>query len=102
MTLSEFKLIFYMEYFHRMYGRFVGLAFYIPAAYLWRKGYLSKSMKPRVLVFGGLILAQVIWSAEIYFVKKKTKKLATVKQLSWELLSHFKSNFSLVQKQSYL
>ena len=30
MTLSEFKFIFYWEWFHRMYGRFVGLTFYIP------------------------------------------------------------------------
>jgi len=58
MTLGEFKLIFYMEWFHRMYGRFVGLAFYLPAAYLWKKGYLTKAMKPRVIVFGSLILAQ--------------------------------------------
>lgn len=59
MTLSEFKFIFYWEWFHRMYGRFVGLTFYIPAIYLWRKGYLTKGMKPRTIVFGTLILAQV-------------------------------------------
>ena len=59
MTLSEFKFIFYWEWFHRMYGRFVGLAFYIPAIYLWRKGYLTKGMKPRTIIFGTLILSQV-------------------------------------------
>ena len=59
MTLTEFKFIFYWEWFHRMYGRFVGLTFYIPAIYLWRKGYLTKGMKPRTIVFGTLILAQV-------------------------------------------
>lgn len=58
MTLNEFKLIFYMEWFHRMYGRTVGLAFYLPAIYLWKAGYLTKSMKPRVIVYGSLILAQ--------------------------------------------
>lgn len=58
MTLGEFKFIFYMEWFHRMYGRFVGLTFYIPALYLWRKGYLTKDMKPRTIVFGSLILSQ--------------------------------------------
>lgn len=58
MTLSEFKFIFYMEYFHRMYGRFVGLAFYIPAAYFWARGYLSQGMKKRAIVFGSLILGQ--------------------------------------------
>lgn len=58
MTLGEFKLIFYMEWFHRMYGRMVGLTFYLPAAYFWKKGYLSKGMKTRSIIFGSLILAQ--------------------------------------------
>jgi len=58
MTLKEFKFIFRMEYYHRMYGRMVGLAFYIPAGYLWARGYLSAGMKKRALVFGGLILGQ--------------------------------------------
>ena len=60
MTLSEFKWIFYMEYWHRMYGRGLGLAFFIPAIYLWKKGYISKATKPRVALFGTLIVCQVI------------------------------------------
>ena len=61
-----------MEYFHRMYGRGIGLAFYLPAIYFWRKGYLSKGMKPRVLVYGGLILGQGLlgW----YMVKSGLKE----------------------------
>lgn len=59
MTLNEFKTIFYMEYYHRMYGRFVGLAFYIPAGYFWYKGFFSKGMKTRAVIFGSLILGQV-------------------------------------------
>ncbi|XP_057307266.1 cytochrome c oxidase assembly protein COX15 homolog [Hydractinia symbiolongicarpus] len=58
MTLNEFKTIFYMEYYHRMYGRFVGLAFYIPAGYFWYKGFFSKGMKTRAVIFGSLILGQ--------------------------------------------
>lgn len=58
MTLREFKFIFYWEYIHRMYGRLVGLTFYIPAAYFWARGYLSKGMKKRTILFGSLILGQ--------------------------------------------
>lgn len=47
-----------MEYYHRMYGRLVGLTFYLPAVYLWYKGHLSKGMKPRTIIFGSLILGQ--------------------------------------------
>ena len=34
MTLSEFKIIFYWEYAHRMLGRFIGLFFLLPLLYL--------------------------------------------------------------------
>ena len=30
MTLSEFKFIFFWEYFHRVFGRLIGLVFIIP------------------------------------------------------------------------
>ncbi|XP_070540473.1 heme A synthase COX15-like [Ptychodera flava] len=58
MTLEEFKWIFYMEYTHRMWGRAIGLVFALPAVYLWRKGWFSKAMKPRVIIYGSLILFQ--------------------------------------------
>nr|KAF6425202.1 hypothetical protein HJG59_009250 [Molossus molossus] len=58
MTLAEFKFIWYMEYSHRMWGRLVGLAYILPAAYFWRKGWLSRSMKGRVLALCGLVCFQ--------------------------------------------
>ncbi|KAK2500855.1 hypothetical protein MC885_010984 [Smutsia gigantea] len=57
-TLAEFKFIWYMEYSHRMWGRLVGLAYILPAAYFWRKGWLSRSMKGRVLALCGLVCFQ--------------------------------------------
>ena len=41
MTLKEFKIIFYWEYFHRILGRVIGLFFLIPLIYF----YFSKSLK---------------------------------------------------------
>lgn len=55
MTLSEFKRIWYMEYAHRTWGRFIGAAYALPAIYFWSRGYFNKGMKTRVLVFGTLI-----------------------------------------------
>ncbi|KAL5288665.1 COX15 family protein [Megaselia abdita] len=55
MTLEEFKFIYFMEYMHRMWGRGIGAFFALPAVYFWSKGYFSKGMKPRVLIFGTLI-----------------------------------------------
>uniref|UniRef100_A0A182RPD4 Cytochrome c oxidase assembly protein subunit 15 n=1 Tax=Anopheles funestus TaxID=62324 RepID=A0A182RPD4_ANOFN len=57
-TLQEFKLIWYMEYGHRMWGRAIGAFYAIPALYFWTKGYFNKAMKIRVLAFGALIGAQ--------------------------------------------
>ncbi|KAH0623855.1 hypothetical protein JD844_007024 [Phrynosoma platyrhinos] len=58
MTLTEFKFIWYMEYSHRMWGRLVGLAYILPAAYFWRKGYLNRSLKGRVLALCGFVCFQ--------------------------------------------
>ncbi|KAM6922694.1 heme A synthase COX15 [Lycodopsis pacificus] len=58
MTLPEFKFIFYMEWGHRMWGRLVGLAYILPTAYFWRKGYFSRSMKGKVLGLCGFVFFQ--------------------------------------------
>lgn len=55
MTVSEFKYIFFMEYAHRMWGRCIGGVFLFPAIYFWSRGHLSKTIKPRIIVYGILI-----------------------------------------------
>ena len=45
MTMNEFKIIFYWEYFHRLLGRFIGLFFLIPLIYF----YFSKTIDSRYL-----------------------------------------------------
>lgn len=59
MTLAEFKFIWHMEYGHRQWGRLIGAAFLLPAAYFWARGRFTPAMKKRVLAFGALIGAQV-------------------------------------------
>jgi len=57
MALSEFKLIFWWEYIHRLWGRLIGLVFAMPLVwFLWR-GYIPNSLKPHLFVLlclGGL------------------------------------------------
>lgn len=55
MTLSDFKFIFFMEWFHRLWGRGVGIVFALPALYFLKKGWISKTMKPRLAIFAALI-----------------------------------------------
>ncbi|SMQ68953.1 cytochrome c oxidase assembly protein subunit 15 [Altererythrobacter xiamenensis] len=57
MTLSDFKFIFFWEWFHRVIGRLIGLAFALPLAWFWLKGAIPKGYKPRLvalLALGGL------------------------------------------------
>lgn len=58
MTLGEFKMIWFMEYGHRQWGRLIGAFYAIPAVYFWSRGYLDRGMKIRTVAFGALIAAQ--------------------------------------------
>ena len=57
MTVNEFKTIFYVEYFHRLLGRAIGLVFLVPfLVFLWR-GRIRRALIPKlslVFVLGGL------------------------------------------------
>ena len=91
-TLSDFKRIFYMEYTHRMWGRSVGLAFYIPAAIFWYKGWFNRGMKVRSVIWGSLILAQGLlgwWMVKSGLKKIKEDDVNTVPRVSqYRLVTH--------------
>jgi cytochrome c oxidase assembly protein subunit 15 len=53
MDLHWFKQIYFVEWFHRIVGRSIGLIFAGPLAYFWYKGFLMPRMK---LCLGGLFL----------------------------------------------
>lgn len=57
MSLEEFKFIFWWEWGHRLLGRFIGLAFFVPMVAFWAAGRIEPWLKPRLLValaLGGL------------------------------------------------
>ncbi|KAK6016144.1 cytochrome oxidase assembly protein [Ostertagia ostertagi] len=58
MTMSQFKFIWHMEYGHRMWGRAIGIVFFLPCAYFWARGYFPTTMKRRMAIAAALILAQ--------------------------------------------
>ncbi|KAJ3247867.1 Cytochrome c oxidase assembly protein cox15 [Chytriomyces hyalinus] len=57
-TLSEFKFIFYMEWGHRMLGRFIGLSFILPGLYFAARGYMTPAIAKRSFVVACLIGCQ--------------------------------------------
>ncbi|MBH5321441.1 COX15/CtaA family protein [Aurantiacibacter sediminis] len=57
MTMADFKFIYFWEWFHRLLGRIIGLAFAIPLAWFWVKQAIPAGYKPRLvalLALGGL------------------------------------------------
>ena len=57
MSLAEFKFIFFWEYFHRLWGRLLGVLFALPLAYFAWRGMIPKgygSVLSVLLVLGGM------------------------------------------------
>ena len=58
MNLSEFKVIFYWEYFHRLFGRIIGLFFLIPLIFFTIYRYVNKKTLSNFYIIFMLILLQ--------------------------------------------
>lgn len=57
MSLTEFKAIFFWEWFHRFWGRLIGLAFALPAIWFLIRGYIPAHDRLRIFMLfclGGL------------------------------------------------
>ena len=53
-TLSEFKFIFFWEYFHRVWGRLIGFTFIIPLIYFWISKKLTSNEKKFFIILIGI------------------------------------------------
>jgi cytochrome c oxidase assembly protein subunit 15 len=58
MDLAEFKKIYYMEWTHRLWGRFIGLSFVIPTVYFIARRRVTKRMALGLVGISGLIAFQ--------------------------------------------
>jgi cytochrome c oxidase assembly protein subunit 15 len=57
MTLDEFRGIFWWEYFHRLWGRLIGIAFALPGLWLFLRRRIRPELRTRLLgifILGGL------------------------------------------------
>ncbi len=50
MTLDEYKTIYWWEYAHRLWGRLIGLAFFLPLVYFFVRGNLHKDWIPPLII----------------------------------------------------
>lgn len=58
MDLEAFKTIFFWEWFHRLFGRLIGLAYALPLAWFWVKGRIPHGWHGRLLTLLGLGIVQ--------------------------------------------
>ncbi|XP_065834102.1 heme A synthase COX15-like [Oscarella lobularis] len=93
MTLDEFKRIFYMEYSHRMWGRCVGIVFALPATYFWLRGKIPRWLKPRIIIYGGLLLFQGLlgWYMVKSGLKQEKESLDIPRVSQYRLAAHLGS-----------
>jgi len=63
MSLSEFKFIYFWEYFHRLWARSMGFVFLIPFVFFLFKGRLSKSLVTDlgIVILLAVVVASVGW-----------------------------------------
>ncbi len=57
MEISDFKEIFFWEWFHRFWGRLIGLVYALPLIYFWIRKKIPTGYKPRlflILILGGM------------------------------------------------
>jgi len=67
MTLDGFKGIFWLEYFHRLLGRLIGVAFFVPFVYfLWRRALAL----PLALKLGGIFALGALQGAMGWYMVK--------------------------------
>lgn len=57
MDLASFQKIYFWEWFHRLWGRLIGLVYALPLIYFWIRKQIPSELKPRLVLFlflGGL------------------------------------------------
>lgn len=63
-TISEFKFIYFWEWFHRQWARMMGLIFAVGFAVFWRKGWLDK----RLMKHLGIVVALAALAASFGWI----------------------------------
>lgn len=64
MSMSQFKFIFFWEYFHRLWARTMGFVFLIPFIIFWLKGMLDKPLMRKL----GIVVLQAAWVASLGWI----------------------------------
>ena len=65
MTLDGFRGIFWLEYFHRLLGRLIGVVFFVPLLWFWRRRMIDRNLGLRL---AGIFLLGALQGALGWFM----------------------------------
>ncbi|KAI8465786.1 MAG: cytochrome oxidase assembly [Monoraphidium minutum] len=97
MTVDDFKFIFWMEYGHRMWGRLMGVAFALPAAYFAARGAVNGRLGGRLALLFAMGGAQglVGWWMVRSGLQEPENKHAVPRVSPYRLAAHLTSAFAI-------
>ena len=92
MSLEEFKVIFYWEYFHRILARIIGLFFLIPLIYF----YISKKIKKKHINICILIFLLILFQGIIGWFMVKSGLVNNISVSHYRLSIHLITAFFII------
>jgi cytochrome c oxidase assembly protein subunit 15 len=84
MSIEEFKIIFYWEYFHRILARFIGLFFLIPLIYF----YLTKKIDKSYLKICTYVFFLIVFQGIVGWLMVKSGLVDVVTVSHYRLAAH--------------
>jgi len=85
MSLDAFKTIYWWEWAHRLLGRLIGVAFFVPFVVFWMAGYIPRPLRPKLI--GLFLLGGLQGAVGWYMVKSGLVERTDVSQ--YRLAAHF-------------
>tara|TARA_B100001564_G_C20617045_1_gene660447 strand:- start:110 stop:1135 length:1026 start_codon:yes stop_codon:yes gene_type:complete len=92
MTLNEFKIIFYWEYFHRILGRLIGLIFLLPLVYF----YLVKKIDKKYLRICSFVLFLIVFQGLVGWYMVKSGLVNNITVSHYRLSLHLTTAFFII------
>ena len=92
MTLEQFKVIFYWEYFHRVLARLIGLFFLIPLVYF----YFNKKIKKNYLKKCFIIFLLIVFQGTVGWFMVKSGLVNDITVSHYRLALHLITAFLII------
>ncbi len=85
MSMSDFKFIYFWEYFHRLWARLMGFVFLIPFLLFVSKGWLSRELIKRLLILVGLTAIVAVFGWIMVASGLEDRPWVSAYKLTWHL-----------------